>query len=102
MGRSRPHVSGVNRVDEKKLRRKVGEKVGKADADFVRTHTGFAIGGVSPIGHKESLATLIDEDLLQYDQLWAAAGTPHAVFALTPVDLQRLTAGEVEDLKRET
>jgi len=95
-------VSGVNRVDEKKLRRKVGEKVGKADADFVRTHTGFAIGGVSPIGHKESLATLIDEDLLQYDQLWAAAGTPHAVFALTPVDLQRLTAGEVEDVKRET
>jgi Cys-tRNA(Pro) deacylase len=95
-------VSGANHVDEKKLRRIVGEKIGKADADFVRAHTGFAIGGVSPVGHPEPLSTVIDEDLLRYDQLWAAAGTPHAVFALTPADLQQLTAGQVEDVKRDT
>ena len=94
-------ASGVNRVDEKKLRRLVGEKIGKADADFVRAHTGFAIGGVPPIGHKEPLDAWIDEDLLQHDQLWAAAGTPHAVFALAPADLQNITAGRVVDVKRE-
>ena len=94
-------ASGVNRVDEKKLRRIVGEKIGKADADFVRAHTGFAIGGVSPVGHPGPLQTVVDEDLLQYDLLWAAAGTPHAVFALTPPDLQLLTGGQVEDVKRE-
>lgn len=94
-------VSGANHVDEKKLRRIVGEKIGKADADFVRAHTGFAIGGVSPVGHKEPLSTVIDEDLLGYEQLWAAAGTPHAVFALTPADLQQLTAGQVENVKRD-
>ena len=94
-------ASGVNRVDEKKLRRLVGEKIGKADAAFVREHTGFAIGGVPPIGHTEPLTALIDEDLLQHDQLWAAAGTPHAVFALTPDDLLKITAGRVVDVKRE-
>ena len=95
-------ASGVNRVDEKKLRRLVGEKIGKADADFVREQTGFAIGGVPPVGHKTPLTPLIDADLLQHDQLWAAAGTPHAVFALTPDDLLTLTGGRVEDVKRET
>ena len=94
-------VSGANRVDEKKLHRIVGEKIGKADADFVRAHTGFAIGGVSPVGHKEPLQTVVDEDLLSFGQLWAAARTPHAVFALTPADLQKLTGGQVEDVKRE-
>ena len=94
-------ASGVNRVDEKKLRQIVGEKIGKADAAFVRAHTGFAIGGVPPIGHKEPLDALIDEDLLQHDQLWAAAGTPHAVFALTPDELLKITAGRVVDVKRE-
>lgn len=93
-------ASGVNRVDEKKLRRIVGEKIGKADAAFVREQTGFAIGGVPPIGHNTPLTPLIDADLLQHDQLWAAAGTPHAVFALTPDDLQTITAGQVEDVKR--
>ncbi len=92
-------VSGANRVDEKKLRRVVGEKIGKADADFVRAHTGFAIGGVSPVGYKEPLQTVIDEDLLQFGQLWAAAGTPHAVFALTPADLRKLTGGQVVAVK---
>ena len=94
-------VSGVNRVDEKKLRRTLGEKIGKADADFVREQTGFAIGGVPPVGHKTPLTPLIDADLLQHDQLWAAAGTPHAVFALTPDDLQAITAGQVADVKRD-
>ena len=91
-------VSGANRVDEKKLRRIVGEKIGKADADFVRAHTGFAIGGVSPVGHKQPLQTVIDEDLWPFGQIWAAAGTPHAVFA--PADLQKLTGGQIADVKR--
>ena len=94
-------ASGVNRVDEKKLRGLVGEKIGKADAAFVREQTGFAIGGVPPLGHTKPLTPFIDADLLQHDQLWAAAGTPHAVFALTPDDLQTITAGQVVDVKRE-
>ncbi len=94
-------ASGSNRVDEKKVRRIVGEKIGKADADFVRAHTGFAIGGVPPVAHKVSLDALIDQDLLQHEELWAAAGTLHAVFALTPADLLKITAGQVVDVKRE-
>lgn len=94
-------ASGVNRVDEKKLRRLVGEKIGKADAAFVREHTGFAIGGVPPVGHSTPLEALIDADLMGYDLLWAAAGTPHAVFALSPADLQHITAGQLADVKQE-
>jgi len=92
-------VSGANRVNEKRLGSLVGEEIEKADADFVRQHTGFAVGGVPPVAHVARIATFIDRDLLQYDEIWAAAGSPHAVFRLTPDDLQRMTGGEVVNLQ---
>ena len=95
-------VSGSNRVDEDRLGELTAEAVAKADADYVRQRTGYAIGGVPPVGHVASLVCLIDEDLFQYDTIWAAAGTPRAVFRLTPADLQRITAGRVVSVKRES
>jgi prolyl-tRNA editing enzyme YbaK/EbsC (Cys-tRNA(Pro) deacylase) len=92
-------ASGSNRVDEKKIAAIFGEKIEKPDADFVRTRTGFVIGGVPPVGHAEQLAILIDADLLQYKEIWAAAGTPNAVFRLTPQQLVEMTRGEVVDTK---
>lgn len=83
-------ASGVNRVDEAKVAALVGE-LGKADARFVRESTGYAIGGVCPIGHAVKPVMLLDADLFQYDSLWAAAGHPHAVFNLTPAQLQAMT-----------
>ncbi len=94
-------ASGSNRVDEKKVGRLLGEKIGKADADFVRDKTGYAIGGIPPVGHLEALETYIDEDLLTYDVIWAAAGTPHAVFELTPPVLTAMTGGRVANLRRD-
>ena len=88
-------ASGSNRVNENLIARFIGEEISKADAEFVRDLTGFAIGGVPPIGHTEQIRTFIDQDLLQYAELWAAAGTPHAVFHLAPADLLRMTGGEV-------
>jgi len=88
-------VSGANRVNEGTLSGLMGEPVGKADADFVREQTGFAIGGVPPLAHAHPILTFIDEDLLQYEEIWAAAGTPNAVFRLHPADLQRMTGGQV-------
>jgi prolyl-tRNA editing enzyme YbaK/EbsC (Cys-tRNA(Pro) deacylase) len=88
-------ASGASRVDEKKVAVVLGEKITKADADFVRQHTGFAIGGVPPVGHIEKLITLIDEDLLAFDEIWAAAGTPHAVLRLTGNELVQATQGQV-------
>ncbi|MFN2175586.1 MAG: YbaK/EbsC family protein, partial [Anaerolineales bacterium] len=73
-------ASGSIRVDERKIEALIGEPLGKADADFVRSSTGFAIGGVPPVGHDPEMPVFIDNDLLQYDEVWAAAGTPHAVF----------------------
>ena len=92
-------TSGSNRVDEKKLGDRIGEPVLKADADFVRQRTGFAIGGVPPVGHAQPIAVFIDEDLLTYSEIWAAAGTPQAVFRLTPQELQRITCGRVIGVK---
>lgn len=92
-------ASGPNRVDERRVEALIGEPLGKADADFVREHTGFVIGGVPPLGHTEHLDTWIDEDLLTYSEIWAAAGTPHAVFRLTPADLVRMTGGTVAAIK---
>jgi len=83
-------ASGVNRIDERKVARLVGEPVEKADAGFVRAATGYAIGGVPPLGHLAPLRTLIDQDLLAFEVIWAAAGTPNAVFALTPTQLPAL------------
>jgi prolyl-tRNA editing enzyme YbaK/EbsC (Cys-tRNA(Pro) deacylase) len=88
-------ASGANRVDEARVAGLVGEPLGKADADFVRTHTGFAIGGVAPLAHPAALTTLIDEHLLKWDQIWAAAGHPHTVFPLSPQELIRITGGRV-------
>ena len=88
-------ASGANRVDEKKIAGYLGEPIERADADFIREKTGFAIGGVPPVGHSEKLETFIDEDLLQYEIIWAAAGNPNAVFQLTPVELERMTGGKV-------
>lgn len=88
-------ASGANRVDEKALQALAGEKIGKADADAVRTLTGYVIGGVPPLGHAQPLATYIDQDLLQYAQIWAAAGHPNAVFALTGEELAAMTGGQV-------
>ena len=73
----------------------IGESIGKADAGYVRDYTGFAIGGVPPLGHDHPLETLIDADLLQHEQIWAAAGTPNAVFCLAASELPRLTGGKV-------
>lgn len=92
-------ASGANRVEEAKVGARLGEAIGKADADFVRSRTGFVIGGVPPVGHTEALKTFIDEDLLNYQQIWAAAGTPNAVFPLTPTDLIQITQGEVIKIK---
>ena len=88
-------ASGKNRVDEKKIEMYIGEPLGKADADFVRVYTGFVIGGVPPLGHTEKLDTFIDEDLLDYTEVWAAAGTPNAIFRLNPKDLVRMTSGRL-------
>lgn len=90
---------GTNRVDEAKVAALLGEPIGKADADFVRARTGFAIGGVPPVGHLEAPVTFVDEDLFALDRIWAAAGTPHAVFELTPADLPGLTGGVVADVR---
>jgi prolyl-tRNA editing enzyme YbaK/EbsC (Cys-tRNA(Pro) deacylase) len=92
-------ASGANRVNEGRIGEYMGESIGRADADFVRSVTGFAIGGVPPIGHAQSMATYIDEDLLQYDTIWAAAGTHKAIFKLTPEQLRKMTGGTVAAIK---
>ncbi len=88
-------ASGANRVNERKLRDLLSEPVRKADADFVREHTGFAIGGVPPAGLAKPMEIFIDEDLFKCEEIWAAAGTPHAVFKLTASDLVKITQGKV-------
>lgn len=92
-------TSGANRVDEKRIAEYAGEPIGRADPDFVRTITGFAIGGVPPIGHAEKMETYLDEDFLQYQTIWAAAGTPNAIFELKTNDLQTMTEGKVTKVK---
>ncbi len=94
-------ASGANRVDPAKAEALLGESIKRADADFVREATGFAIGGVPPLGHDRPLVTLIDEDLLAFEEIWAAAGTPNAVFRLSPTDLSDLTGGRIGDLKQD-
>jgi prolyl-tRNA editing enzyme YbaK/EbsC (Cys-tRNA(Pro) deacylase) len=92
-------ASGVNRVNEEKIKNILGEAIKKADADFVRKATGFAIGGVPPIGHAEPILIIIDEDLLKMNDIWAAAGTPNAVFKLSPANLVQMTGGSVKSIK---
>jgi prolyl-tRNA editing enzyme YbaK/EbsC (Cys-tRNA(Pro) deacylase) len=91
-------VSGANRADEARLEAALGAPVERADAASVREATGFSIGGVPPLGHPAPLRTLVDEDLLRHELVWAAAGTPHAVFPIEPAELARLTGGAVVSL----
>jgi prolyl-tRNA editing enzyme YbaK/EbsC (Cys-tRNA(Pro) deacylase) len=93
-------ASGTNRVDEKKVRALLGAKIERADADFVREATGYVIGGVPPLAHATEPVVLIDRDLEAFEAIWAAAGTPNAVFRLTLADLVRLTGGQVADVAR--
>jgi prolyl-tRNA editing enzyme YbaK/EbsC (Cys-tRNA(Pro) deacylase) len=90
-------TSGDRRVDEHKVTALVGP-VGRADAAFVKARTGFTIGGVAPLAHATAPVTLIDQDLFRFAEIWAAAGHPHAVFALAPADLQGLTGAPVADV----
>jgi prolyl-tRNA editing enzyme YbaK/EbsC (Cys-tRNA(Pro) deacylase) len=92
-------TSGANRVDEKRIAEYACEPISRADAEFVRTVTGFAIGGVPPIGHAQAMETYLDEDFLQYQTIWAAAGTPNAIFELTTSDLQKMTGGKTVKVK---
>lgn len=94
-------TSGDQRVDEKKLEALVcpdGKRLGRADAEFVKTKTGFSIGGVSPLAHASVVVMLIDQSLLRFDEIWAAAGHPNAVFKLAPIDLEWLTGAPVVDV----
>jgi prolyl-tRNA editing enzyme YbaK/EbsC (Cys-tRNA(Pro) deacylase) len=91
-------VSGANRADTRKLAAAAGAPIRRADADAVRAATGFAIGGVPPVGHATRLPCFLDADLCRYDVVWAAAGTPNAVFPLAPAELERISGARVIDL----
>lgn len=94
-------ASGADRIDEKKLRAELAEPIGKADADFVRTRTGFAIGGVAPLGHAGPVTVLVDRALWSIDPIWAAAGTPNTVFRLSADDLHRIPGIRVVDVRQD-
>lgn len=93
-------TSGINRVDEKRVKQIIDEKIGRADAEFVREHTSFAIGGVPAVGFPQPIQILIDEDLMQYDEIWSAAGTPNAIYNLSPQQLVEMTRGIVGEIKK--
>lgn len=93
-------ASGANRVDERKVEALLGDRLLRADADYVRERTGFAIGGVAPIAHATPPHVFLDEDLFAFDRVYAAAGTPFAIFALTPAELEALTGGRRADLRK--
>ena len=92
-------ASGENRVSEVKVAAKLGEPLARADADFVRMATGYAIGGVAPIGYSQSVKLLLDEDLRNFDTVWAAAGTPFSVFPIKPDQLRGLTGADWADVR---
>jgi len=94
-------TSGSNRVDINKLENFIGEKVKKANPDFVRESSGFSIGGIPPIGLMNEFSVIMDQDLLQYETLWAAAGTPNSVFEVKPQDLLRMSNAIIKDIKEE-
>ncbi len=88
-------ASGANRVNEAAVAALIGQPIGRATPDFVREVTGYAIGGIPPLGHATEMVTLVDEDLLALEAVWAAAGHPNALFRLDPPDLPRLSGGRV-------
>ena len=92
-------MSGDNRLDPDKLAAAIGEAVGRADANFVRAATGFAIGGVPPLGHATAADMFMDADLFRFDEIWAAAGSPFSVFAITPARLAEASGARIMDLK---
>lgn len=92
-------VSGANRVDETQLSRLTSETIGRADANFVRSATGYVIGGVPPVGYTQNIETYLDEDLLRYATVWAAAGTPNAIFEISPQELLRITRARATPIK---
>lgn len=92
-------TSGANRVDEKRISHYAGEPIARADADFVRAVTGFAIGGVPPIGHIQAMETYLDQDFFTFETIWAAAGTPNAIFELKTEDLKKMTHGHIVQVK---
>lgn len=92
-------ASGANRVDEALLASALGDRIAKADATFVRDKTGFAIGGVAPVGHTEPPIVFIDQELLGFEEIWAAAGTPNSVFRLSPQALVDMTSGRIIAIK---
>ena len=95
-------TSGTNRVDEGRISEYASEPIARADPEFVRTVTGFAIGGVPPVGHNQPMETYLDEDLLLHHTIWAAGGTPNSLFELTPTALQQMTSGRVCGVRVET
>lgn len=92
-------ASGDNRINEKRMKEYLGEAVSRPDADFVQEVTGFAIGGIPPVGHANKITCFIDEDLFKYQEIWAAAGTPFDVFRLTPDQLTAITHGQIISVK---
>ena len=94
-------TSGANRVDVKRIVAHTQEKIGRADPDFVRERTGFAIGGIPPLGHLHPIETYVDKDLLNFEEIWAAAGTPKAVFKMPASELEKMTGGKIIQVKQE-
>ena len=88
-------TSGANRVNERRVIEEIGEKIGKADADFVKERTGFSIGGVSPLGHLTPAITLMDQDLMRFAEVYPAAGHPNTMFRIAPAELARLAQAKI-------
>jgi prolyl-tRNA editing enzyme YbaK/EbsC (Cys-tRNA(Pro) deacylase) len=95
-------ASGANRVDTARLEKIVGKPIRRADAERVRQKTGYAIGGVPPLGYPGPLQVYVDQDLLLHDEVWAAAGTPNSVFRISPSELVRVSNGRIVDVKERT
>lgn len=95
-------ASGANRVDESKVAALIGERIDRAAPDFVRLATGYAIGGIPPLGHASAMKVLVDAALAHYPVVWAAAGHPHSVFRLAPGELFRIAGGQVADVRVDT
>ena len=90
-------TAGGNQVDTARASAVAGEPLGKADADLIRAQTGFAIGGVAPVGHLNPIHAFLDPRLMEFDVIWAAAGTPHHIFPIAPADLHRLPGAQLAD-----